>query len=63
MSVMEQAVNTAARIESLWSRFDQPILFSEEFANLLTEPTRLVTEETLKGQTSTSKVLTISKVL
>ena len=48
-TVLGQAVNIAARIESLCSKFDQPVLFSQAFAERLAEPTMLVAEETLKG--------------
>ncbi len=57
-TVLGQAVNIAARIEGLCSKYDQPVLFSEEFANLLKVPTELVAKETLKGQNSASNILT-----
>ena len=55
-TVLGQAVNTAARIEGLCNRFGEPILFSQDFADRLTEPTRLVVEETLKGHDVKSRV-------
>ena len=55
-TVLGQAVNTAARIEGLCNRFGEPVLFSQDFADRLAEPTRLVAEETLKGHDVTSKV-------
>ena len=58
-TVLGQAVNTAARIEGLCGRFDEPILFSQEFADQLTEPTTLVAEETLKGHRTKSGVFTV----
>ena len=58
-TVLGQAVNTAARIEGFCSRFERPILFSQEFADQLTEPTTLVAEEILKGHQTKSRVLTI----
>ncbi len=57
-TVLGQAVNTAARIEGLCSKFDKQILFSQEFANLLKVPTERVAKETLKGQNSVSNILT-----
>lgn len=48
-TVMGQAVNTAARIESLCRKLRNPILFSEQFAKRLSVPTRRIAEETLKG--------------
>ena len=57
-TVLGQAVNTAARIESLCGRLGEPVLFSQDFADRLAEPTRLVAEETLKGHSVASKVLT-----
>ena len=59
-TVMGQAVNTAARIEALCSRFGEPVLFSQDFADRLAGPTKLVAEEILKGHDVTSKVLTTS---
>ncbi len=59
-TVLGQAVNIAARIESLCSKFDQPVLFSQEFADRLAEPSELVAEEVLKGQDEASKVFTTS---
>ena len=55
-TVLGQAVNTAARIEGLCNRFGEPVLFSQDFADRLTEPTRLVAEETFKGHDVKSKV-------
>ncbi|MCP4933366.1 MAG: adenylate/guanylate cyclase domain-containing protein [bacterium] len=57
-TVLGQAVNIAARIEGLCSKFDKQILFSQEFANLLEVSTELVAKETLKGQNSASSILT-----
>lgn len=48
-TVMGQAVNTASRIESLCSRFEQELLFSSEFAERLDVETTIVGEELLKG--------------
>ena len=61
-TVLGQAVNTAARIEGLCSRFDRPILFSQEFADQLAEPTTLVAEEILKGHQTKSGILTTVEV-
>ena len=60
-TVLGQAVNIAARIEGLCSKFDQPILFSQDFANRLTEPTTLVAEEILKGLDAKFNVLSTSE--
>ncbi|MEX3009276.1 adenylate/guanylate cyclase domain-containing protein [Hoeflea sp. TYP-13] len=48
-TVLGQAVNIAARIEGLCGEHHKPILFSKEFANLLHEPSTLVSKENLKG--------------
>ena len=58
-TVLGQAVNVAARIEGLCGTLDRPVVFSEEFAGRLSEPTTLVAEETLKGNESVSKVFTV----
>ncbi len=60
-TVLGQAVNTAARIEGLCSTLQQPVLFSREFADLLSEPTTMVAEEVLKGHDAKSSVLTTSQ--
>ncbi len=60
-TVLGQAVNIAARIEGLCSKFDKQIVFSQEFANLLEVPTELVAKETLKGQNSASSILTTTE--
>jgi len=57
-TVMGQAVNTTARIESLCSALSTPILFSESFANQLSESSIQVAEEVLKGFDSSFKVMT-----
>jgi len=57
-TVLGQAVNIAARIEGLCGILDRPVLFSEEFAGRLAEPTGLAAEETLKGNNTVSKVFT-----
>ncbi len=62
-TVLGQAVNTAARIEGLCSQFDQPVLFSQDFANRLSRPTTLMAEATLKGLDGTSKVLGVTEDL
>jgi adenylate cyclase len=49
-TIMGQAVNVAARIESLCSELDQPILFSKTVANNLSTPCRQVALRRLKGQ-------------
>ena len=59
-TVLGQAVNTAARIEGLCSTLDKPILFSQDFADHLAEPTTRVAEEILKGHQEKSSILTIS---
>ena len=58
-TVMGPAVNLAARIEGLCGRFDKPILFSQDVADLLAEPTTLVSSETLKGNDEPSDIHTI----
>ncbi len=60
-TVLGQGVNTAARIESLCSRFDKPILFSREFADQLAEPATLVAEEILKGHRTASGIFTTAE--
>lgn len=57
-TVMGQAVNTTARIESLCSKLNTPILFSESFANQLSETSVQVAEEFLKGFEASFKVMT-----
>ncbi len=57
-TVMGQAVNTTARIESLCSKLNTPILFSDTFANQLSETSVQVTEEVLKGYETSLKVMT-----
>ncbi len=57
-TVLGQAVNTAARIESLCGRFDTPILFSQDVADKLAQPSRQIAEETLKGQQTASGIFT-----
>ncbi len=57
-TVLGQAVNIAARIEGLCSKYDKQILFSREFADLLKVPAERVASETLKGQNSVSSILT-----
>lgn len=58
-TVMGQAVNTTARIESLCRKFNKSILFSEEFARHLTLPTVQIADEKLTGYEYRFKVLTI----
>ncbi len=48
-TVLGQAVNVAARIEGLCGELHRPILFSQDFADRLAEPTTLVAEKILKG--------------
>lgn len=57
-TVMGQAVNTTARIEDLCSKFDTPILFSEDFARQLPGPSTQIAEEILKGYDTTVNVFT-----
>ena len=57
-TVLGQAVNIAARIEGLCGTFDKPILFSQDVANRLAEPTTLVSAEILKGHEEKSNILT-----
>ena len=61
-TVLGQAVNTAARIEGLCKRFREPVLFSQDLADRLTGPTRLVAEEILKGHDVTSRVHALADV-
>lgn len=56
-TVMGQAVNIAARIESLCSKFNRSILFSKDFADHLSEPATLISEEFLKGYDMKFKVM------
>ena len=60
-TVLGQAVNIAARIEGLCSKFDSPILFSQDFADRLTEPARLVAAEVLKGHDAEFNVLSTTE--
>ncbi len=62
-TVLGQAVNTAARIEGLCSKYDQPILFSQDFADRLSQPAILVAEEILKGLDAKSNVLSPSAAM
>lgn len=57
-TVLGQAVNTAARIEGLCGKFGRPILFSQDVANRIAEPTTHVSEEFLKGHEEKSSILT-----
>lgn len=56
-TVTGQAVNTTARIERLSRKFNHSILFSEEFASRLTEPTMQIADEKLKGHDTTFRIL------
>ena len=56
-TVLGQAVNLAARIEGLCGTLDKPILFSQVFADQLSEPATLAAEEILKGLDGEFKVL------
>lgn len=58
-TVLGQAVNIAARIESLCGRLGIPILFSDDFAARLDEPTVVAAEETLKGLDRPTVIRTI----
>ena len=58
-TVLGQAVNIAARIEGLCGKYAKPILFSQDVANRLTEPTTLVSAELLKGNDETSDIFTM----
>ncbi len=55
-TVLGQAVNIAARIEGLCSRYDRHVLFSQEFAYRLAETTVPVGVELLKGNDATTPV-------
>ncbi len=57
-TVLGRAVNIAARIEGLCAKFEKPILFSSEFAKHLSEPTRLLAAEPLKGFDEEFQILT-----
>ena len=57
-TVMGQAVNTTARIESLCGKLNKRILFSEEFARHLTQTTVQIADEKLKGHESRFRILT-----
>ncbi|HIP78878.1 MAG TPA: adenylate/guanylate cyclase domain-containing protein [Kiloniellaceae bacterium] len=59
-TVLGQAVNIASRIEGLCSRLGESILFSEAFAERLTEPSTVVADEALKGHEGTFRVFTVS---
>ncbi len=59
-TVLGQAVNIAARVEGLCSPLDEPVLFSEAFADRLAEPSTVVAEEALKGHEGTFRILTAS---
>lgn len=58
-TVMGHAVNTAARIEGFCGKLQRSILFSREFADRLTEPTMVVADETLKGHSARSSILSL----
>lgn len=57
-TVMGQAVNITARMESLCRKFNKPILFSDDFARQLDEPVVQLGEEKLKGYVTPFKVMT-----
>ncbi len=59
-TILGQAVNIAARIEGLCGRLDRPILYSQEFADRLAEPSKRISRETLKGQNTASDILTVA---
>ena len=58
-TVLGPAVNTAARIEGLCGKLGRSILFSQDFADRLTQPTTLVADELLKGHAMRVGVLSI----
>lgn len=57
-TVLGKAVNTAARIEGLCSRLEEPLLFSKEFATQANVTGRVVANETLKGYAGQVEILT-----
>ncbi|MGQ7844689.1 adenylate/guanylate cyclase domain-containing protein [Granulosicoccus sp. 3-233] len=57
-TVMGQAVNTTARMESLCRKINQPILLSEDFASQLKQATVQVAEEMVKGYAEPFRILT-----
>ncbi len=58
---MGQAVNIAARIEGLCGSTGRPLLFSQDFADALSEPAVAVTEAVLKGQQTPTTVYTVAE--
>ncbi len=59
-TVLGQAVNIAARIEGLCPTLNHQVLFSEDFANRITEPSRKVEQTNLKGQSGPFAIYTFS---
>ena len=55
-TVLGKAVNIAARIEGLCGKLGEPILFSQEIADHLSESVSLAARETLKGNDAPSAV-------
>jgi class 3 adenylate cyclase len=51
-TVSGKAVNTTARIESMCSKFDRPLLVSKEVAIHLDNEMQLISNEKLKGYES-----------
>ena len=57
-TVMGQAVNTAARIEAQCKALKQPLLYSQDFGDLLGMPSQMVSTQILTGQTEPTNLLT-----
>ncbi len=57
-TVLGQAVNTASRIEGLCKSSGEPVLYSQDFADHLATPSRIVEKVVLKGHESASAILT-----
>jgi len=59
-TVLGHAVNLTSRVEGLCSKLQQPLLFSEAFADRLSEPVKQVAEELLKGHSTKSAIFATS---
>ncbi|QBF30126.1 adenylate/guanylate cyclase domain-containing protein [Thalassococcus sp. S3] len=58
-TVMGQAVNIAARLEHLCSKFGEPLVFTERVARTLSQPARYIATEHLKGVSAPQAVFAI----
>ena len=60
-TVLGEAVNLAARIESLCGKLEHPLLFSKDFAGHLSEEVLELSRETLKGFDGEHPILSLKR--